>query len=766
MVEKLQDMVVYRFWLKELNALDLQDIAMQAQTDNMTESEYLAQKGEAWKLYFIQAVPRAETIADYSSYIKTPSSNQDPEGMLRLFDYWYTLDELGNRVRLDLSDPTSNILDDKTTTVNVYAAWQDGTVSSDTVSSDEEEDVVHEDLVDKNPAPVTLETTAAATYKGEGDNTESVDLSVEVKNLPSAAHSLSVIRMSHDDMGSFYESLSNDFRSMAPLLGLKISPKNASGDTVQLAEGEKATVTVSDLDKLPEIAAMEEMGALNADALKVLHQTAGGSVEELDVLTYTNGTLTFETTSFSPFVLALKGGYDVETLARKKNGYNYEPAAIFILKNPDGNPNAGDKDSWGYAVMGAKVTGPRHWSSHVLGLNNTTYTLTKPSGWESAEITYSGQKITAWCLPKTETGYDYADRTGATQNMWEQIFETYQNNIKGVDGNPITGMTLTKDDIEKIYVIPYKLAPETEAQTGTPGVKIPGLHIDCQIVVQCKSTYSVNFHITDVGEKESTRVSAATYFIEKDVTEVTIKENNGRVQDGAYTNQYDQNKIYEKDKTIDGVKYAFGGWYTDSSFDPDSKVSSWPATITTNELEQNNNQLNYYGRYIPVSANLTVSKTVTGMLGDQHKAFTFQILNKENHPVTLTNDNCQFGDGSGTLVDGGTTGKFTLKHGGTVTIENLAPGTYTVTEVDDDLADYKTSCQVTANGVTDTANVNQRAATVTMSGTNVKLDFTNHCDLEPDTGVLLDTLPYIVILAVVAGGVALLMLRKRRKEDD
>ena len=42
----------------------------------------------------------------------------------------------------------------------------------------------------------------------------------------------------------------------------------------------------------------------------------------------------------------------------------------------------------------------------------------------------------------------------------------------------------------------------------------------------------------------------------------------------------------------------------------------------------------------------------------------------------------------------------------------------------------------------------------------------NRCDLDPDTGVLLDTLPYIVILAVVAGGGILLMLRKRRKEDD
>ena len=268
-IKKLQDMVVYRFWLKELNANDLQDITAQAQINNMTESEYLARNGEVlWNLYFIQAVPRAETIADYSSYIKTPSSNRDPKGELRQFDYWYTLDEFGNRVRLNLTDPTSNILDDKTTTVNVYAAWKDGTVGSD-----EEEDVDHEDLVDKNPVPVDLETKVSASYEDEDGNTKSVNLPVEVKNLPSAAHSLSVIHMGDDDMESFYKSHEDDFGSMAPILGLKISPKNAKGKTVQPAKGEKATVTVSGLDKLPEIAAMEEEGALTADALKVLHQT-------------------------------------------------------------------------------------------------------------------------------------------------------------------------------------------------------------------------------------------------------------------------------------------------------------------------------------------------------------------------------------------------------------------------------------------------------------------------------------------------------------
>lgn len=771
-IKKLQDMVVYRFWLKELNTLDLQDITAQAQINNMTESEYLARNGEVlWNLYFIQAVPRAETIADYSSYINPPSSNRDPKGELRLFDYWYTLDEFGNRVRLNLTDPTSNILDDKTTTVNVYAAWKDGTVGSD-----EEEDVDHEDLVDKNPVPVDLEAKASASYEDEEGNTKKVDLPVEVKNLPSAADHLSVIHMGYDDVGDFYENHLDDFGSMAPILGLKISPKNAKGETVQPAKGEKATVTVSGLDKLPEIAAMEEEGALTADALKVLHQTADGSVETLDVLTYTNGSLTFETSSFSPFVIALTGGYDEEMPAWAWD-YNNKNAAIFILKDPNGNPDAGDRDSWGYAVMGAKVTGPKLWSSYVLGLNNTTYTLTPPSGWKTEKITYNGQKITAWCLPSDVNGYNYKDAGGQIENMWDQILKTYQNNIKDPNGNLITGMTLTRDKIEKIYVIPYKLAPKDDAKTGDKNVTIPGLHIDSQIVVQCKSTYSVNFHITDVGETGSTRVSASTYFIQENANEVTIKENNGRVResDGAYTNQYN-NKIYEKEKTIKGVKYVFDGWYTDSSFDPASKVKipdsssgvrSW--SVSTEILSQTGNQLNYYGRYVPVSADLTISKTVTGLLGDQHRAFTFQIVDSNGNAVALTESNIQKSVDNLTeddkakvgLVSNGADGRFTLVSGASITLKNLPSGEYKV--IEESATGYETSWKLGESGELHEKSVE---ATVNVQGAAQTIAFTNHATLKPDTGVLLDTLPYIVILAVVAGGVALLMLRKRRKEDD
>lgn len=341
-IKKLQDMVVYRFWLRELNTLDLQDITAQAQINNMTESEYLARNGEVlWNLYFIQAVPRVETIADYSSYIENPSSNRDPKGELRRFDYWYTLDEFGNRVRLNLTDPTSNILDDKTTTVNVYAAWKDGTVGSD-----EEEDVDHEDLVDKNPVPVDLTAKASASYEDEEGNPKTTTLPVEVKNLPSAAHSLSVIHMGDDDMQTFYESHEDSFGEMMPILGLKISPKNAKGETVQPAKGEKATVTVSGLDKLPEIAAMEEVGALTADALKVLHQKDDKTVEKLDVVSYENGTLTFETTSFSPFVLALTGGYDAELLDERASYADETSYTVKVNKSIQISGKSGQNHNW------------------------------------------------------------------------------------------------------------------------------------------------------------------------------------------------------------------------------------------------------------------------------------------------------------------------------------------------------------------------------------------------------------------------------------
>lgn len=842
-IKKLQDMVVYRFWLKELNANDLQDITAQAQINNMTESEYLARNGEVlWNLYFIQAVPRAETIADYSSYIENPSSNRDPKGELRLFDYWYTLDEFGNRVRLNLTDPTSNILDDKTTTVNVYAAWKDGTVGSD-----EEKPVDHEDLVDKNPVPVDLETKASASYKDEDGNTKSVNLPVEVKNLPSAAHSLSVIHMGDDDMESFYESHEDSFGEMMPILGLKISPKNAKGETVQPAKGQKATVTVSGLEKLPDIAAMEEEGALTADALKVLHQKNDGTVEKLDVLTYTNGTLTFETSSFSPFVIALTGGYDVETLQidkaitiqvgetrtltatentsgtwkikndsgnitlRSDGGnratiygnatgsatvtYSYKqrgisrtdkfkvnieagstvPATIYNLLIPGTNPDTIDMKAWGWGIVGAKVdTSSIPWVSSTENENIGVYTrdvssnvnltskITLPNNAAWVDRTDdAGNTVKAWSMPLNTVGHKWVqgNHKWDTEN-WDyygekdivvQILEEYSAKIRE-QNKWNKDWTLTREDIKAVYLIPYKISKNNGAIGKGDDKKIQDTHIDCVIQVDLRGYYTAEFYVqnTETGGYELKNTKLYKY-------NESVPEFNGKSTEELKKENYTFDGWYVEDSTGNAPDFARG--HVEFEFTP----------TNDKELSETDRVVKFYAQYVRNTQQLTVSKTVTGMLGDTNKTFTFQLKDAKGNAVAIdsTDDTAISTTGNATWT--GTDGKFTLKHGDTITFNKLPVGTYYVYELDEEgaLKHYQTTWTgADTEQTTPIEGSNERKATVTI-GTDAKtLAFTNHCNLFPDTGVLLDTLPYIVILAVVAGGVALLMLRKRRKEDD
>ena len=822
-IKKLQDMVVYRFWLKELNANDLQDITAQAQINNMTESEYLARNSEVlWNLYFIQAVPRAETIADYSSYINTPSSNRDPKGELRLFDYWYTLDEFGNRVRLNLTDPTSNILDDKTTTVNVYAAWKDGTVGSD-----EEEDVDHEDLVDKNPVPVDLETKASASYKDEDGNTKSATLPVEVKNLPSATHRLSVTHMGDNSMTEFCNTHVSELQGMQPLLGLKITPEDINSEKVQLAKGQKATVTVSGLDKLPDIAEMEEMGALTADALKVLHQKDDKTVEKLDVVSYENGTLTFETSSFSPFVIALTGGYDVETLDTKASSSNVT-VMVHATKKIQASRSGGswsitkgnDKISltsdtvWengrSYAVAyitglttgSAEIKYTRRYQSEYYTINVTDtraaiYFLSSPDGYPasneekywspttdqsalSASIDVSnatwnnnkniftnvGSHILLWPDNETSGGYwiltsedtsPMVDGKTAFKYVLDSIWENYKKRIAndlGIDVN-----TLEKDDISQIKLSAYKISRDNSNTDGQ------FFHIDCMIDVVSKANFTAKFRVKYPGSEEYKVVDTKNYKHDSKVdnTDIVDKNSAGTVS-------------VPLTMVEDGVTYQLTGWYPENAsgepYDPDNKKSlkdSWGEGYTPSKAELADGTVNFYAHYEPVSADLTISKTVTGMLGDQHRAFTFQIVDKNNKPVALSADNIVTSTEGLTeedktkvgLVGDGTDGKFTLVSGASITLKNLSSDEYKV--IEDNVAGYDTSWKLGESGE---LHEKSAEATVNVQGTAQTLAFTNHATLKPDTGVLLDTLPYIVILAVVAGGVALLMLRKHRKEDD
>ena len=986
-IKKLQDMVVYRFWLKELNANDLKDITAQAQINNMTESEYLARNGEVlWNLYFIQAVPRAETIADYSSYIENPSSNRDPKGELRLFDYWYTLDEFGNRVRLNLTDPTSNILDDKTTTVNVYAAWKDGTVGSD-----EEKPVDHEDLVDKNPVPVDLTAKASASYEDEDGELKTTTLPVEVKNLPSAAHSLSVIHMGDDDMGSFYKSHSNDFGSMAPILGLKISPKNAKGETVQPAKGQKATVTVSGLDKLP---AME--GA-TANTLKVFHETSDGNVEILDVLTYTNGTLTFETTSFSPFVVVRTDGYAVNTLkinriTKVSIKDDIANSGHYVLKiTADGNEYEGAEAGKLLKENGFTVTWEKGGTVvNRLEVTNGVYSREENGGWvdvvytdganltytvtiakdtqslnDSLTVNYNDELKNGGFEDELSNGTDQINADTASNLVWKttaitggqhkieigntkgmtSVYELQANgdkwesvqlsntakaygcarantgdqfaelNAEGAGalyqdvltkpGQPMNwrffhrARTRRGDKDQSKSVI--QSGADTMAMVIAPLELVKDVTTQAQLeslLAKCTNHNGENY-ITKNNKRYTVYVYEATAAI-KDLSDYrkwgqvnwyakystsswTESSDTYKIPDGQYltrfffaaistasdddqTNQtktmgnllddvwfsqnvapptsgtgrvtvtkkfyglteaeaktlgnsgfisYDQSVAVRgiADQALTPVDFSRDIWtngYDDENgpyvsvshvfdevveantdytyyFKEDVKkadVSGYKLTKTlvdgvegatagsvTMNKEHSNRSITFSNFYEKKTADVTITKQVTGLMGDTHKEFAFRITGLDSKGVTLENNN-------------GGLSNFTLTHNGSVTLKNVPMDTvFAVVETLGADSGYETKATGHDTAVTDGAtrtfyyklvleDGQQKLVTCDAEGNTVKaqeglaITVTNHCTLKPDTGVLLDTLPYIVILAVVVGGVALLMLRKRRKEDD
>lgn len=888
-IKKLQDMVVYRFWLKELNANDLKDITAQAQINNMTESEYLARNGEVlWNLYFIQAVPRAETIADYSSYIENPSSNRDPKGELRLFDYWYTLDEFGNRVRLNLTDPTSNILDDKTTTVNVYAAWKDGTVGSD-----EEEDVDHEDLVDKNPVPVDLETKASASYEDEEGNPKTTTLQVEVKNLPSATHRLSITHMGDNSMTEFCNTYVNELQGMQPLLGLKITPEDINSEKVQLAKGQKATVTVSGLDKLPDIAEMEEMGALTADALKVLHQKDDNTVEKLDVVSYENGTLTFETSSFSPFVIALEypdqgsEGFDddgieivsieidgveypnvndgIATISsiqgdvkvpvgstiklRGNNGkshyYHYWEVvsgnATLIYNNKDCTTVNGKGDE--YKLVSLRLNGEgkvqiRHTygksSEPAQNGNHDTlditvvkaseynkynlYVYTQIPGYSDTSYEDAKQHNSVWNgmaigtiaidQPASEKNgiiygsFDIAAKLGTEivvdsaqfpvipikqeDGMYKDYY--YQTDPRRPKDAPYytiewyqvvvsDGANTGKNGADGTWDTENQKNKYTKGDYASPIKAVYGkqYHLDGVLQFHDEVHINVSYKVQDAGITgfDLQADYSAVYKTEKDKA-ISLENARRPDKDSLNGSAWVSTPLYPETKKVGRITYQFDGWYTNEAC-TGNKFDFENGTITQDTI--------FYAKYVPISevTDVTITKQVTGLLGDTNKEFVFSAtVTNDGENITSQIDAV---DENNSKVD---LSRFKLKHNQKITLKGVPVGaTVTVTEIAPG-AHYK----VTATGYTGeqdggnnvsftyiTVKSADAVETASETGTETAMAVmtaveaddivvTNHATLKPDTGVLLDTLPYIVILAVVAGGGILLMLRKHRKEDD
>lgn len=148
---------------------------------------------------------------------------------------------------------------------------------------------------------------------------------------------------------------------------------------------------------------------------------------------------------------------------------------------------------------------------------------------------------------------------------------------------------------------------------------------------------------------------------------------------------------------------------------------------------------------------LKVMKTVEGNLGDRDKYFEFKVtlngVQGKKYAESFAVGSTSYSRNPSSIGIGTET-TFLLKHGETLTISNIPYGvSYTVSETV--VEGYTT----TKTGDTGTIN----AAEQTASFTNTKTGTV-------DTGISLDSVPFILILAVCAGAAVLFVTKRRSVE--
>ena len=172
------------------------------------------------------------------------------------------------------------------------------------------------------------------------------------------------------------------------------------------------------------------------------------------------------------------------------------------------------------------------------------------------------------------------------------------------------------------------------------------------------------------------------------------------------------------------------------------------------------------------SGNLQITKKVTGNMGDKNKVFDVKVTltvaggKTVNAPVTITTKDAALTNPTTIATEAwnGNKAEVTLhvKDGTTVELKNLPVGvSYTVAE--ENYSDYTTSYTHAQNGTSMTGAPTSTAVRANETDT---VTITNHKDTAIDTGVIVSNLPYILILAAVAGGLVLFAAGKKHRADE
>ena len=449
--------------------------------------------------------------------------------------------------------------------------------------------------------------------------------------------------------------------------------------------------------------------------------------------------VSFETDSFSVYEIYATVPQDADgDNSNQADTYanddykNYQgPAAIYYLATPEGIPGSNETGYWK----------PESDKSNLFGKINTTGAIWQKVGGSDKNIVDNVSKYvnswpdgttngSAWTLKSD----DLTSGTYFTQVL-DSIWESYKESIQKATGVS----SLAKADVTEITLIPAKISRDNSTTANQ------NYHIDCTISVKCAGVFTAKFWVKEPGAENysTTPVDAKSYASGSEV------EKTEKIKIGST-------------KVVNGVTYVLTGWYAedDTTHGPKGDlVSTWPHTPTPAQLEDGT--VNFYAEYVPMYSQVTVSKTVTGALGDKAKEFSFTLTVKDDsNGNEITGEmKAQKGSAEEFTIKSGNT--FTLKNGENIVFTNVPTGA-TVTVIENDYTGanggYSTS-YVAGDG----QKMQGREARLTnISAGNHTIAFTNSKDVIPDTGITLHSMPYLLVLAgVLVGGMAWMRRRKR-----
>lgn len=198
--------------------------------------------------------------------------------------------------------------------------------------------------------------------------------------------------------------------------------------------------------------------------------------------------------------------------------------------------------------------------------------------------------------------------------------------------------------------------------------------------------------------------------------------------------------------------YEFLGWSEDPKAKETDKLYKAGDKIIVDETDAPTKNV-LFAIWKQSTVKLTVTKTVTGNFGDKSKAFEFSMK--------VDNGDNSFGlTVNGKALTKGTQGDYTfsLKDGENIVIEGMPVGKKIVL-AETNAEQYTVSFNDTVE--TNRNYVNEKGLTA-----DTEIAVVNYRYTQPDTGVFVDSLPYILIIACVAGVAALFFIRRRKKRED